>query len=587
MGVSVGLEVFAALAAMVQLFLAKRLLDQLRVAGEVGRFTGELRGTIIAIAGLTALTGAAASIQTFMRPLLSELVQRDSLRRVLTRLRSCDLEEFDDPAFHNRLDRIATEGVDRPVELIWAFVAVFSGVLGLVTINVVLASLLPEVVPMVLLASIPLAITGRLDALAYRDYIARITPLRRSTRYLRDLLVSRRAAAELLGYGLRPHLEARHDELQLRRIAEMRRMVKARGLRSLGSAVIVSVVAVVALMLIASRTATGRLTISEAVTIAIATQQLASRMQSLRYGLATVHQNRIFLDDLTSFVDGAPAHTAVADSLSEEPVPARAAVSVRVDHVSFTYPGQPVAALHDIDLRIDAGQIIALVGENGSGKTTLAKLIAGLYSPGSGRVLVDGIDVRTMPRSRRTTHAATVFQDFARYAVSARENVGFGDVARLEDHDAVRAAATLGGLDPIIARLPDGEETVLASEYDRGADLSAGQWQRVALARAFFRDAPLLVLDEPTAALDARAEYELFERVRLLSRGRTVILISHRLRTVRSADRIVVLRAGRLIESGTHAELVTAGGLYAELDALQERTAIGDELLAAPPDPGT
>jgi ATP-binding cassette, subfamily B, bacterial len=577
MGFSVSLELLSTVLGLVQLLLAKRLLDQIRVAGELGRVTSALRGTTAAIAISTALIGAVAALQLFLRPLLSELVSRHAYGRVLAKLGRTELEEFDRPEFHDRLNRLATEGVDRPVELIWALVTVVSGLLGFVTLLGLLASLLPEVVPLVLLATVPLVLAGRVDAAAYREYVRRVTPIRRATAYLRDLLISRRSAAELMGYRLRPHLEARHDALQAQRIAEMRRMVRRRASRSIINAVLTAAIAVIALTLVATKAASGSLSISEAVTVAIATQQLSARMQSLRYGLSTVYQNRVFLDDLVAFIE--PGTPRGAKSGAEADVPAmrddRSAVGVELHNVSFTYPGQNHIAVNEVSMSIGPGQIVALVGENGSGKSTLAKLIAGLYRPQSGAISVDGTDLASLPTEQRSMHAATVFQDFARFALTARENVAFGDVARLADEEAISEAVERSGLGEIVTRLPDGLDTVLATEYEGGTDLSSGQWQRIAIARAFFRDAPLLVLDEPTAALDARAEYELFERVRLLSHGRTVILISHRLATVRHADRIIVMGAGSLREAGTHDELMAADGLYAELIRLQAATGVG------------
>jgi ATP-binding cassette subfamily B protein len=237
--------------------------------------------------------------------------------------------------------------------------------------------------------------------------------------------------------------------------------------------------------------------------------------------------------------------------------------------VSFRYPSRAEPSLTDVSMQVHAGQVVALVGENGSGKTTLAKLLCNLYAPTSGRILWDGVDVAGCDPALLGRHVAVIFQDFVQYFMAARVNIAVGDHERAGDLEAVVAAAVASGADPFLAGLPEGYETMLGRQFDGGHELSIGQWQRVALARAFFRAAPLLILDEPTAALDPRAEHELFERMRALAAGRTVLLISHRFSSVRSADRIFVLRQGRLEEQGSHADLMAAGGLYAELFGLQ------------------
>jgi ATP-binding cassette subfamily B protein len=220
-------------------------------------------------------------------------------------------------------------------------------------------------------------------------------------------------------------------------------------------------------------------------------------------------------------------------------------------------------------MEIGAGEIVALVGENGSGKTTLAKLLCRLYLPHGGRVLWDGADTAIVDPDELRRSVAVIFQDFLHYSLPASENIGMGRHQRLGDPEAIRGAAVHAGADEFLARLPAGYETVLGPEFEGGHELSVGQWQRVALARAFFRDAPFIILDEPTAALDARAEHELFESIRTLCRGRSVLLISHRFSSVRSADRIYVLDRGRVAESGSHGELMALGGRYAGLFTLQ------------------
>jgi ATP-binding cassette subfamily B protein len=241
------------------------------------------------------------------------------------------------------------------------------------------------------------------------------------------------------------------------------------------------------------------------------------------------------------------------------------------EEVSFTYPDATRPAVDRVSLEIDRGEVVALVGENGSGKTTLAKMLAGLYRPESGRILWDDTDLADVDADELRRSIAVIFQDFEKYLLPARENVGLGRRERIDEVEAIIEAAERADADQFLATLPEGYETMLGREFSGGFDLSIGQWQRVALARAFFRDAPFVILDEPTAALDARAESRLFERMRELLEGRSVVLISHRFSSVRSADRIYVLHEGRVVEEGPHEELMERGGLYAELFTLQAR----------------
>jgi len=266
-----------------------------------------------------------------------------------------------------------------------------------------------------------------------------------------------------------------------------------------------------------------------------------------------------------------------------DPAATRAFGRFEVEDVSFVYPDADRPALDEVSLEIGAGEIVALVGENGSGKTTLAKLVAGLYRPERGRILRDGVDTSALDPDELRASVAVIFQDFARFLLPAHENVGLGRHERIDDRDAVVAAAQRAGAHDFLAALPEGYETMLGREFHGGWDLSIGQWQRVALARAFFRDAPFVILDEPTAALDARAESDLFERMRELLAGRAVLLISHRFSSVRSADRIYVLHEGRVVEHGRHEELMALGGLYAELFTLQARQYVDVPSSDAPP----
>jgi ATP-binding cassette subfamily B protein len=239
------------------------------------------------------------------------------------------------------------------------------------------------------------------------------------------------------------------------------------------------------------------------------------------------------------------------------------------ENVGFRYPGSEVWAVHNLSFTVPAGETLALVGENGAGKTTIVKLITRLYDPDEGRITIDGTDIREFSLAELRTHIGAIFQDFLRYSFSAADNIGVGRIEAAGDRDRIISAATQSLADPVIKKLPEGYDQMLGRTFAKGHDLSGGEWQKLAIARAYMRDAEIIILDEPTAALDARAEAEVFQRFKNLAEGTTAVLISHRFSTVRMADRIVVLADGRIEEAGTHAELMVNGGRYAELFELQ------------------
>ena len=307
----------------------------------------------------------------------------------------------------------------------------------------------------------------------------------------------------------------------------------------------------------------GRMTLAGAGAAIYGLTQLGGRLQALHFSTNSLYESTLFIRDYRSFVD-----------VEEQPKPEyleapRRFAGVSADGVTFSYPDAARPSLEDVSIAIGPGEIVALVGENGSGKTTLAKLLAGLYRPDGGRILWDGVDTALLDLEEVREQVAVIFQDFERYRLTARQNIGLGRHERIDDEQAIESAGLQADADEFVRELPEGYDTMLGREFWGGYDLSIGQWQRIALARAFFRDAPFVILDEPTAALDARAESRLFDRIRVLLADRSVLLISHRFSSVRSADRIYVLEHGRVTEHGSHDELMEARGAYSELFTLQ------------------
>lgn len=283
-------------------------------------------------------------------------------------------------------------------------------------------------------------------------------------------------------------------------------------------------------------------------------------------GLAQIASQTQYLNDFYAFMD---MRSALVPSTSSRLFPAPLRAGVVFENVGFRYPGTERWALRNLSFSLPAGETLALVGENGAGKTTIVKLLTRLYEPDEGRILVDGIDLREIDLAELRQHVGAIFQDFVRYNLTASDNIGIGRVADIADRPGIVAAAQKSQADSVISGLPGGYDQMLGLSFMSGLDLSGGQWQKLAISRAYFRDAGILILDEPTAALDARAEAEIFERFRHLSENTTTLLISHRFSTVRMADRILVLEDGQILESGSHAELMARAGRYAELFELQ------------------
>lgn len=405
------------------------------------------------------------------------------------------------------------------------------------------------------------AAAGDVDGLVHRE-----------RRYLAGLLSERDPAKEIRAFGLGTYLRSRYDRLADERIAELRAVARRQLGYSLAANLGIGAILATTLLAIAWLTLDGGVPLASAGIAIAGIALVGERLTSAGHAVGSLADAGLYLEDYLAFVAVLPG---IARTSPTEPAPAGFRW-LEVDGVGFTYPTGDRPVLKDVSLTIEAGEVVALVGENGSGKTTLAKLLAGLYRPDQGSVRWDGTDTAKVKPDDLRRSVAVIFQDFVRFHLTARDNIGLGRVSALDDLAAIRQAAQHAGADRFLSALPDGYDTVLGPQFAGGTDLSVGQWQRIALARAFFRGAPFVILDEPTAALDARAEHDLFTRIRSLLAGRTVLLISHRFSSVRGADRIYVLDDGSVVESGSHAELMARDGLYAELFTLQAAAYLGE-----------
>ncbi|HEU4897695.1 MAG TPA: ABC transporter ATP-binding protein [Actinomycetota bacterium] len=571
--VVLAIKVVNGLGLALVLLLGKQVLDGVIAAGRSGAGASTVLPTLLLLTIVMAGLGFLSAIGREHREILAELASRHAQSQIIDVACAVELEAYETPAFHNRLVRAAGGGQFRPWQVVEGLTGLAGAVIGIAGITLALLTLQPWLVPLVLAAAVPLLIAVAKGGELMFGFRHRMTEAERRRNYLYMLLSGKDAAKELRAFGLSGFLRERFDRLYDEHMDELRKVARRRLRVSLlgNLATTVVLTGIVAALLVLALS--GRIGLADAGTAAGAVFVLGERLMNAVFSAGMLYESSLFIEDFTSFVAMAPE---VEARRSRSPAPAGFR-RLRVEDVSFTYPSATTPAVTGVSIEIGAGEIVALVGENGSGKTTLAKLLCRLYLPHAGRVLWDELDTATADPDGLRRSVAVIFQDFLHYSLPAAENVGMGRHQRIGDIAAIRGAAVHAGADEFLAKLPKGYETVLGPEFDGGKELSVGQWQRVALARAFFRDAPFIILDEPTAALDARAEHELFESIRTLCRGRSVLLISHRFSSVRSADRIYVLDGGRVIESGSHDELMDLGGRYAELFTLQASAYLAPE----------
>jgi ATP-binding cassette, subfamily B, bacterial len=497
--------------------------------------------------------------------------------QILEKAQRLELRQFEDPEFYDKLTRARREASTRPLSLIQSNFQVVRNALTLAGYAALLIRFSPWMALAVLVATVPAFIAeARFSGAAFRLRNWRSPDSRRLT-YLEYVLANDEHVKEVKLFGLGPLLLGRYRRLAESFFADDRRLAIGRAGWGYALSLVSTAVFYGSYALIVAETVRGRLSLGDMTLALVAFRQGQQSFQAVLSALGGMYEDTLYMSNLFDYfaipTDGPKAVGPLAVVRAEE--------GIRFEGVGFRYPGSAASgqpgsgenerwALREVSLFIPKGQSLALVGENGAGKTTFIKLLANLYQPTEGSVLLDGRDLRTWDETELRRRIGVIFQDFNEYQLALRENVAFGSAEHVGDDLRVGRAVERGGAKELAAGLSAGLETQLGHWFSGGVELSGGQWQKVALARAFMRDeADILILDEPTAALDAEAEHAVFQRFRDLAVGRTTILISHRFPTVRMAERILVLEAGRVVEDGTHAALVAAGRRYARMFQLQ------------------
>ena len=550
----------------------KWALDEVLEASRSGAgMGGALPAVGVAVGAFTVgrlLMTASAQRQR----LLPELVGQAAMTMLARKAVALDLVALETPAFHDRLVRAQEEAAFRPANMVRDLAMIATSGVAVAGLAVVLFTVHPLLVVLLVASLIPLWSANVTGARTFYRRWIRTTPTRRVIGYMRGVLTIRESAKEARAFGLAPYLLEKQQRLFDHQATELRQLVGQTLRRELLATFASSAVNAAGLVFILWLHFSEEISLADMAAGVGALFLMVPRLGGLVTSTGLLHENALFVDDFRSFLDLTPPQMATTSS---EPVP-RTLSRVSVRDVTFQYPEATAPALKGVSMEIARGETVALVGENGAGKTTLAKLLCRLYDPSAGTISWDGRDLRSCDPDDLREQIAVIFQDFVHYQLTARENIAFGDIQAMDDTAAICEAARRSGAHDFLHRLPDGYETMLGRLFEGGHELSIGQWQKVALARAFIRDAPLVIMDEPTASLDARAEYDLFETMRELFEDRAVLLISHRFSSVRMADRIYVLKDGEILESGTHDELVATGGLYAELFGLQAGTYMGE-----------
>ena len=520
---------------------------------------------------------AAVALAGWLCRALSSIVAEAQAEAVADRVQDAlqkksaevDLEYYETSSYHDQMRLAQSEALSRPASIVQNLVRLGSGMLVLGSVAGVLGASQGLMLPVLLAAALPGSLARILNSRRWNDWRKVQSASERYAGYLHLLLTSLPFAKEIRLNGNGNELRRQHRELRGRlrrsRLALMRRRATA----ELAADVFSAAAMVAGIALIYLRMKGAAMTLGDLALLYGGFQKGKAAFSGVLGSLASLYEDSLFLAHFHDFL-ALPQRVRPPDH--PKPAPRRIEREIRLEHVHFRYPGTERDVLRDIDLTIRAGEHVALVGENGSGKTTLVKLLCRLYDPTGGRILVDGTDIREFAPDAWRASFGALFQDFARYQMTAGENVRMGDVAIPPGDPRIAEAARRAGAARLIEQLSDGYETPLGRLYEGGAELSEGQWQRIALARAFVRSAPIVVLDEPTAALDSKAERELLESVMDFFADKTAIVVSHRFSTVQAADRILVLAEGRIAESGTHKQLVQANGVYAGLFALNSKS---------------
>ena len=567
------LRVVRSVVPVATFWVGKLILDAV-IAAKAGNGSLTQIWRYLALELLIVLSGEIlARASSLIESLLGDLFSNAMSVELMEHAAKLDLAQFEDPEFYDHLERARRQTVGR-IALLSLLLSMSQDALTLVTLAGALIAYNPWLLLLLAVAVIPSFLGETHFASLGYSLLFRWTPERRQLDYLRYVGASDKTAKEVQMFGLAPWLTERYRDLSQRFYEENRNLSIRRGVVSALLSILGTVGYYSAYVVILIRAVKGDITIGTLTFLAASFGRGRDVIQNILLSASNVYEQALYLRDLFVFLDMRPT---IESAPNARPVPTPIRSGFVFEDVGFRYPGSERWAIRNVDFQLRPGERVALVGENGAGKTTITKLLARLYDPTEGRITLDGVDLKEYDLTSLRHAIGVIFQDFVRYDMRFDENIGVGEIesvrADLDKRNgtpaAISSAAENSLASSLLPRFSQGYQQMLGRRFDDGVDLSGGEWQKIALARAYIRDAQVLILDEPTAALDARAEYEVFLRFSELVAGRMAILISHRFSTVRMADRIIVLRHGKVEEQGSHEELLAGKGLYEELFTMQ------------------
>jgi ATP-binding cassette subfamily B protein len=562
-------SIFQSLLPAAQVWLAGRLIDAVVSGIEAGGDDEHVRMiVIIAVVQLALLLGSSLlqTLANISQQLLQEQLAIHVQLQIMRHAATLDLADFENSEYYDQLQQAQRESARRPVDMVSGVFGLGRSLITFATMIALLVGLSPWIAVAALISPIPAFISGSRYGWWGFQQMRRQSPVRRVMSYLTNLMTTDEYAKEVKLFTAGDYFIDRYERTAEGYYAETRDLLVKRYLAGFGWGSLTTLASSGTFLYVALLAVRGQVTLGALTVFTQAAQQVQGAFQGILGGIQGIYEHGLYLTTLYDLLERQPKIQA-----PEHPIPVRRPFQKGIEfrHVTYQYPDRDVPALDDVSFIIEPGQTVALVGRNGAGKSTIVKLLGRLYDPDEGQILIDGHDVREYDPQELRREIGVMFQDFAAYQVSAGENIGVGNVDQADDEVAIVSAAERAGADDVVRKLPNSYDTTLGKWFEGGHQLSGGEWQKIALARAFMRDAQILILDEPTAALDAQAEHDLFARIKDLTQGKMALYISHRFSTVRMADRILFLENGRLVEQGTHDELMLQGGRYADLFDLQ------------------